>query len=404
MSLSSFEAFSERGSQVGGEAATQAIHDYLLLKNAGARFVPRRIASTLGLGEEEVEELLEIAADAEVGLIEDASQIRCPFCDSRVDLALLRQREAEEGDVTCLDCEHELDDLDRLKPELRYRLTEMAATEAAAWQAERAARPKLRAVILTALPEELGAVREQMAACGATPARRKTNGGLYYEATIDGLHIDWTVYASFTQATTGEAAAGAVDAILSFEPKIALYVGIAGGIAEKGVKLGDVIAATEVFDYDGGKEDADGFRPRTRQLHSSFALTQLAGFTMVEENWRKRITNMVGGLDLGEPIAHSEPIAAGSKVVASTKSETFKLVRATADRAVAVEMEGSGFLGAIHRYDGVDGIIVRGASDLIDGKSASDEKGIRKQAAANAAAFGIEMLYEFQLEQQADNA
>jgi nucleoside phosphorylase len=224
-------------------------------------------------------------------------------------------------------------------------------------------------------------------------------GAIYFESTFPGQHVDWRVLASHTEATTGSAAAGAVEAIVNFNPDVTLYVGIAGGIAEKGVKLGDVVAATEVFDYDGGKEAKNGFIPRTKQLHSAFALKQLAAATMIEDSWRARIEVVDGVPDLGQPVVHIDPIAAGSKVIANKKSDTYKLVRQTADRAVAVEMEGSGFLGAVQRF-GDKATVIRGVSDLIVGKEASDKAGVRLQAVKNATAFAIELLYGFMPEPQ----
>lgn len=397
MSSSSFEAFSKRGSEIGGEKAVAALHAYLLKKNSGARLAPDRIAKALKLDEDVVEDLLDVAVSSEVGLLEDASQVQCPSCDSRVDLRILRQHREDGGDIECPECSHPLDDFDLLPVERRYRLTEEAVTEAEQWQAKQAARPRMCAVILTALVEELGAIRNQLLATGITPAERTVaNGGIYYEASFEGANVDWDIFASFTQASTGEAAAGAVDAILNFNPDIAMFVGIAGGIAKKGIKLGDVIAATEVFDYEQGKETKAGLIPRTRQLRTAFSLNQLAAFTILGDSWRDRIVSLEKDLKLEKPTVHPEPIAAGGKVIASTKAAAYDLVRRTADRAVAVEMEGSGFLGAVGRYHDVDGIVIRGASDLIDGKSKSDEEGMRKQAVANAAAFAFEMLHRFQ--------
>jgi nucleoside phosphorylase len=397
MSSSSFEAFSEHGTAAVGEDATRRLHDYLRSKSSGARLAPPRIASATRLDDDDLEQLLELACDPAVGLLEDSIQTYCAVCGTRIDLQPVRDQLVVEGEAFCASCEAPIPDVHGLPVEKRYRLTAAASAEARAWQQGQEARARMTAVILTALPEELAAVRDQLQAAGIQPTRRTVaNGGLYYEAELEGRHVAWSLYATFTQATTREAAAGAVDAIMNFSPQVAIYLGIAGGIEEKGVKLGDVIAATEVFDYDGGKEGHDGYIPRFDKLHSAFALNQLAGFTVIEDDWRRRIVTTTADLGLEEPVARADPIAAGGKVIANTRSETFTLVRASADRAVAVEMEGSGFLGATQRYSGVDGIVIRGASDLIDGKSAADEKGVRKQAVANAAAFAFEMLDRFE--------
>lgn len=397
MSSGRFAAFRERADRGGADAAA-AVEQFLLLRRRGQLLAPRRIAQEAGLGEDDVGDLLEIAAAGDVGVLERADVIECPSaqCGSREMLAPLLDQERVEGEARCSACEEPIVDPASRPAQLRYQLTEEADAEAEENQRALAARPQLTAVVLTALPEELAAVSAQLKAAGADVSRLTVKGGaIYYEAPTAAQHVDWIVYASFTEPTPASAAAGAADAILNFDPDIVVYLGIAGGIEKKGVKLGDVVAADMVLDYEIGKDTEEGFVSRTLQQHSAFTLKQLAGFALIDNKWRDRILPVETDLGLGLPVAHLEPIAAGGKVVASTKSATYELIRRVADRAVAVEMEGSGFLGAVHRY-GERGIVIRGISDLIDGKTEADKAGVRKQAAANAAAFAFELLYSFE--------
>jgi nucleoside phosphorylase len=172
-------------------------------------------------------------------------------------------------------------------------------------------------------------------------------------------------------------------------------VGVAGGIADNGAALGDVVAATRVIAYEGGKDTDDGLQPRPVDLPSSFDLKQVAAQMLVDDAWKQRIL----GRELGVAPAfqvHVEPIAAGSKVVASSASQTARLIEQVAPRAVAVEMEGAGFLEAVSRFQTVSGIVVRGISDLLDGKAHADREGWQRQASANAAAFAFELLRRLQ--------
>lgn len=391
-----FEAFRSQANPRGRDAAVR-VERFLSQRRRGQPVEPGRLARETALDPDDVHDLLEIASAEGIGLMERADVISCPNndCGAMELLDPLIQQEHSEGEAQCSVCEEVITDPGSRPRERRYQLTVEGDREAKARQAVEEARPQLTAAVLTALPEELRAVRDQLKFEGAEVSEVVVQGGgRYYKAALSGDHVDWIVYASYTEATPSAAAAGAVDVVVNFNPTISLFVGIAGGIEAKGVRLGDVVAATDVSDYDGGKESADGFIPRARQFHSAHNLKQLASFTMLDGAWSGRRLTPVPTVALNDPVVHIQPIAAGSKVIASTDSETYKLVRESSDRAVAVEMEGSGFLGALHRY-GTDAIVVRGISDLIDDKVQADRVGVRKQAAANAAAFACALLRRF---------
>ncbi len=85
------------------------------------------------------------------------------------------------------------------------------------------------------------------------------------------------------------------------------------------------------------------------------------------------------------------PIAAGEKVLKSSKGAVATLLRQHYSDALAVEMEGAGFLYAAYACS-ADAIVVRGISDLLDGKPESDALGSQEIAAAHASAFTFELL------------
>lgn len=88
------------------------------------------------------------------------------------------------------------------------------------------------------------------------------------------------------------------------------------------------------------------------------------------------------------------PIAAGEKVVASNDSQTARFIYDQYGDAVGVEMEGFGCLSAARMNSSLPAVVVRGISDLVEGKAVSDEEGWQPRAAQNAAAFTFALLRE----------
>jgi nucleoside phosphorylase len=178
-------------------------------------------------------------------------------------------------------------------------------------------------------------------------------------------------------------------AINGFQPQYVFFVGVAGGI--KDVELGDVVAAKTVKGYEKGKVHSNETIVRGEVHHSSPALQQLADKVVHEARWQDKLpaTNKT------RPKAIVEIIASGEKVV--TDPEFAGLTKACSD-AVATEMEGIGFLHTIHKNQYVQGIVIRGISDLlVKGSLVKTPKHDEKWqpiAARHAAAFAFEILNE----------
>ncbi|MEO6892000.1 MAG: hypothetical protein ABI324_23690, partial [Ktedonobacteraceae bacterium] len=86
------------------------------------------------------------------------------------------------------------------------------------------------------------------------------------------------------------------------------------------------------------------------------------------------------------------PIAAGDSIIASTRSSLWKFLRANYSDAIAVEMEGYGFLQAARANSQLEALSIRGISDLINNKHLVDAKNIQGVAAQHASAFAFELL------------
>ena len=241
-----------------------------------------------------------------------------------------------------------------------------------------------RAVILTALPVEYRAVCAHLE---DTRTERHPEGDGYELGRFRHGQLVWTVAVGQSGPGNVPAATATERMVSHFEPQIAILVGVAGGV--KDVELGDVVAATKIYDYASGK-DGRSFQPRPDVRNSSHRLIQSALAVAKGEAWlARRKTGLGGGR---EPEALVEPIASGDVVVADTQSSTYTLVREQYGDAVVVEMEGWGFADAVSRTRGVEALVVRGVSDLVDDKSREGEAEDQETAAHHAAAFAFEVL------------
>ncbi len=238
-------------------------------------------------------------------------------------------------------------------------------------------------LVITALALEFKAVEHLLAQ--SESVKHPATGARYKRGIFAGGKRNFAVAVVEAGAGNVNAAQETERALTFFQPDYIFFVGVAGGI--KDVTIGDVVVSTEVIHYEGGKA-GDVYKPRLTTHPASYELVSLARLIARDESWQHRTT---GGSENNK--AEVKPIAAGEKVVASEYSAVYELLTQSVSQALAVEMEGYGFLAPIYSHH-AKGIVIRGVSDLLKNKEAADASGSQPKAARNAAAFLAAMLEE----------
>jgi nucleoside phosphorylase len=248
-----------------------------------------------------------------------------------------------------------------------------------------------RAVILTALRLEYVAVQAHL-----HNFREHVDGGTVYEiGTFITPSYTWEVCIVEIGTGNEEAALAAQSALNYFKPEVAFFVGVAGGLKENELTLGDVVCSTKVYGYEFGKDTEHGFKPRPEVRNSSFRLISRARNEARKDKWQERIASPISD---ATPTVHVAPIAAGEKILGQASAYNF--LRESFSDALAVETEGFGFLLAMDKKPEIDAMIIRGISNLILNKTPEQDKKWQPIAAHNAGAFAFEILAKLPIEGQ----
>lgn len=241
----------------------------------------------------------------------------------------------------------------------------------------------LRAVIITALPIEC---QEMRAHLSHPHPESHPEGSVYWSGFFPCDSCRWDVKVAEIGSGNTETALETERAISYFKPHVALFVGVAGGL--KDVHIGDVVIAEEIYSYESGKA-SNTFLPRPKMKTPTRRMLQWARITIASRDWVQRIK---GRPLKGNLKALVGPVAAGEKVLSSMRSQIYTFLRKQYSDAVAVEMEGYGFLQAIHANQSIHALVIRGISDLIEGKYEADAANSQELASRHASAFAFEML------------
>lgn len=234
-------------------------------------------------------------------------------------------------------------------------------------------------VILTALPIEMKAVLHYI----DDPKEEMHNSILYEVGTFTASNaLTWRVATAELGPGTVDTSGAVVAANAQFQPRVLMFVGIAGGL--KDVVTGDVVAGSSVTWTERGKHTKGGYLPRIQSVQASQPLLQWARKVAREDSWHENLSVTPA------PKAVVGQIASGEKVIASTK-ERERLLRNFSD-AIAVENEGYALARSAEAFADAAVIVIRGISDASDESKADDAQ---PRAATAAAAFAFALLNAF---------
>ncbi|WP_228543762.1 5'-methylthioadenosine/S-adenosylhomocysteine nucleosidase [Micromonospora sp. S-DT3-3-22] len=235
-------------------------------------------------------------------------------------------------------------------------------------------------VVLVALEVERSEIRKRLR---DIRVERHPAGTHFDVGTLAGIGDGPGRQVALALVGRGNPAAGVIAerAISHYRPSAMLFVGVAGGLRDW-LALGDVVVATKVYAYQGGRSEDSGFRAYPQAWPIAYELEQVARHLALDGGW-------ASGLHPA-PKVHFEPIAAGEVVLnGRTTPEAQRLHEHYAD-AVAVEMESAGAAHAGHVNHAVPTATIRGISDQAGGhKDQTDAEGWQPRAAAHAAAFAL---------------
>jgi nucleoside phosphorylase len=226
-------------------------------------------------------------------------------------------------------------------------------------------------LLLTALEEELRCLLDHLPGAQKQDPTAEDNQ-TYYKAAIPAMlpsatPILYNVVASGIMAMGRvKAAAFTAVAIQKWRPRFVILIGIAGGVPESGVSLGDVLVSDQIVDYELQKQQAPHDLIRY-EVHRTDPRLLGAAMNFSDSSW---ISKTAPRPVAGTPRRWVGPIATGDKVVA--RKGLIDRYRRDWPKLIGVEMEAGGVATSVYQASSKPGFfMVRGVSDLADEKKDS---------------------------------
>lgn len=255
-----------------------------------------------------------------------------------------------------------------------------------------------RALIITALPLELAAVRARLQHLGSVMTENADAVFEFEQFTATGQ--EWMIVTGESGAEVLPAGIFVTTAIQQFGPfEVIFFVGVAATRKPDDAPIGTVMVSKHVYLAEVGKYQDGTFKARARMLHPNSTLVALAQKLARDESWQNRISPPYAMTNPGDatypepfpPAALVCPIVSVNSVSADPDSVLEQHISQTYQDATGLEMEGYGALFAAER-ERTPCIVIRGVSDARQGKEQKLDKVHQPVAAGHAVAFGLELL------------
>jgi hypothetical protein len=231
----------------------------------------------------------------------------------------------------------------------------------------------------------------------------------YFEHVQEEMHPTGTIYergsflsvsgrataALFMESGNNVHTASETERALNYyTPEIVLCVGEAEGIT--GVRPGDVVVASKVYHYEPARA---GLIPLTMPEvgNPSYRARQRATVEARKSDWLRHVS---GDCAHPDPRVILAPVAAGAKILTSTQSTVYELLRTHFHDAVAVDTQGYGFLLAVQdnqsreHQSPLESLVIRAITKMVSEPSTREEQ---TMAAERACAFAFHVLTALQL-------
>lgn len=255
--------------------------------------------------------------------------------------------------------------------------------------------PQCDVLLLTAVEVETSAVLNL--GCQWQKFSLDNDTTIYRHATIQANERTCNViHAQLPEMGMAAAAAHTAKAVLHFKPELVMMTGIAGGL-EKDANIGDILVATDVWNYNSGKyvEIGEGENIEEELLPDSKHITidRATQDKLAAYDFNEVLSQIRNGFSENTPSnplrVFSGPMACGSAVV--TSKGVLSKVKSQARKVIGLDMESYGVYLACRDvcYPSANAIVIKSISDFADRKK--DDAG-QGYAAYTSASFAMYLI------------